>query len=378
MKKCVLISDSFKGSLSTFEIISLFKEALNEVFPSCELLSFPISDGGEGTMEVFSTIYCGEIHEVSTFDANLLPIKARYFLTNSTAYMDVSSVVSLAKTKIKDPKITSTYGIGLLIKDAIFHGAKTIYLGLGGSSTNDMGFGMVKGLGGKFINENNEEFLPTGISLNQVKKIDLSEFYKNVEGISFIGLSDVNNPLVGENGCSRIYAKQKGASEEETYKLDEIMKETIINLKVLGFKDVSNVSSSGAAGGIGAGLLLFFNAKLESGINYILKTISFEERIKDCDCIFTGEGNLDSQSNSGKVIDGIREIAKRNNIPLVAIVGGADLSSENLINEGINSIVTTTRKPMEFEKIKKYSKDFYKVSALNALRLIKLGEKIKR
>ena len=378
MKKCVLISDSFKGSLSTFEIISLFKEALKDVFPSCELLSFPVSDGGEGMMEVFSTIYGGEIHEISTFDANLSPLNAKYLLNDRKAYMDVSSVIGIAKTKIKDPKITTSYGVGLLLKDAIEHGAKEIYIGLGGSSTNDMGVGMLKALGGRFYNEKNKEFLPTGISLNQIKNIDLTDFYKNIDGISFIGLADVRNPLLGEKGCSRIYARQKGASEDETYQLDEIMKEFNSNLVSLGFKDVSNIPGAGAAGGIGAAMLLFFNGKLESGINHILKAISFEEKIKDCDCIFTGEGNLDSQSNSGKVIDGIREIAKRNNIPLVAIVGGADLSSENLINNGITSIITTTRKPMEFEKIKEYSKEFYKVSVANALRLIKLGEKIKR
>lgn len=378
MKKCIIISDSFKGTLSTFDIIDLFKEGVKDVFPSCVVEGFPIADGGEGTMEAFSASLEGNKITIDSVDSNFNPIKATYFISNSTAYMDVATCIYLASTKNKDPKITTSYGVGLMIKDAIERRCKKIIIGLGGSSTNDGGAGLLSALGVKFINKNNEIFIPTGGTLDQITSIETNKLKDTIKDIEFIGMCDVTNPLLFENGASRIYSKQKGATEEETIILDNKMNSYHKVVLKEGFKDYSKHPGSGAAGGIGYALITFLNGTLEKGIKVLLDALEFEEKLDDVDVIFTGEGNIDSQTLNGKVVDGIREVASLHNIPVVVIAGGADLDTEKIIGNGIDAIITTSRKLMEFKEIKPYSKEFYLTTVKNTLRLIKLGMNIKR
>lgn len=377
MNKCVFISDSFKGSLSTFELIDIFKDCFSSIFPNCELLSFPCADGGEGTSEVFSYIFKGNTIKLMSKDANLNDIETSYFLSeDNIAYIDVASCISLPKTNDKNPMKTTSYGVGLLIKDAINRNIKKIYLGLGGSSTNDMGLGIVSSLGGKFFDADKNEFLPTGGNLNLISDMDLTEFYKNISGIKINGLCDVKNKLLGKDGASLVFSLQKGATEKEGQILEKNMSILVKFLLSKSFDNIFDIDGSGAAGGIGACLLSFFKGRLISGIDYLLETIDFEDKIKDADVIFTGEGKFDNQSKEGKAIDGIRKIAYKYNVPVVVIAGGASMNSEDMINKGIASIVTTNRLPLAFEDIKEKSKIFYKMTVLNTLRLIELGEKI--
>lgn len=369
MKKCVIISDSFKGTLSTFDISRIFEEELRREFPETELLSFPVADGGEGSVDAFDYVLDGETVEIDSVDANLNPIKAKYFISNDgTAYIEVASCIYLASTKEKNPFKTSSFGVGLLIKDALSKGAKRIVLCLGGSATNDMGVGIAKALGAKFINEKGEDFLPTGGTLDEVKKVDLTDLPK----FEIVGMCDVTNPLIGEKGASRVYGLQKGASPEEAIVLDEKMSELASLLDM----DVS-IPGSGAAGGIGGGIIAFFGGTLRKGIDTILEAIDFEKEIQDVDVIFTGEGKFDEQTSNGKVVDGIKRIANKVGVPVVVIAGGATTASEKELDNGIEAIVTTTRLPMEFEKLKPHSEEYYRSALRNALRLIKLGESLK-
>lgn len=378
MKKCIIISDSFKGTLSTFEIIDLFKESVKEIFPECKVDGFPIADGGEGTMEAFSASLTGEKITIDSVDSNLSKIKASYFISNKVAYMDVATCIYLATTKNKNPSITSSYGVGLMLKDAIKRGCNKIVIGLGGSSTNDGGTGLLSALGVKFYNASNEVFIPTGGTLDQISFFNTDELKQTIQDVQIIGMCDVSNPLLYENGASRVYAKQKGASEEETYILDKKMESYHKIVLQNGYKDYSTFPGSGAAGGIGYSIVSFLNGKLEKGIKVLLNAIDFENKIKDVDVIFTGEGNIDSQTLNGKVVDGIREIAASHNIPVVVIAGGADLDTERIIGKDIKAIITTSRKPMEFDKLKPYAKEFYLATVKNTLRLIKLGIDIKK
>ena len=378
MKKCIIISDSFKGTLSTFEIIKLFKEGAKEVFPECEVEGFPIADGGEGTMEAFASSLVGEKISIDSIDSNACPIKATYFISNNVAYMDVATCIYLASTKIKNPFITTSYGVGIMIKDAIIKGCKKIVIGLGGSSTNDGGAGLLSALGVKFFNEENKEFVPTGGTLDQIVSLNTNELDKLINDVEIIGMCDVSNPLLFENGASRIYGKQKGATEEETFILDQKMSDYHNIILKSGYNDYSTFNGAGAAGGIGYSIITLLNGKLEKGIKVLLEALDFENKIKDVDVIFTGEGNIDSQTLNGKVVDGIREVASSHKIPVVVIAGGADLNTEEMIKDPIEAIVTTTRKPMEFSKLKPYSKEFYLVTIKNTLRLIKLGMTINK
>lgn len=378
MKKCIIISDSFKGTLSTFEIIKLFKEGAKEVFPECEVKGFPIADGGEGTMEAFASSLVGEKISIDSIDSNSCPIKATYFISNNVAYMDVATCIYLASTKVKNPFITTSYGVGIMIKDAIIKGCKKIVIGLGGSSTNDGGAGLLSALGVKFFNEENKEFVPTGGTLDQIVSLNTNELNKLINDVEIIGMCDVSNPLLFENGASRIYGKQKGATEEETFILDKKMNAYHNAILKHGYNDYSTCNGAGAAGGIGYSIITLLNGKLEKGIKVLLEALDFENKIKDVDVIFTGEGNIDSQTLNGKVVDGIREVASSHKIPIVVIAGGADLNTEEMIKDPIEAIVTTTRKPMEFSKLKPYSKEFYLVTIKNTLRLIKLGMTINK
>lgn len=376
MKKCVIISDSFKGTLTTFDIMRIFTKAVNDIFPSCEVISFPVADGGEGTMEAFASSIKGEIVETPSFDSNFNEIKVSYLMSNNVAYMDVATCIYLATTKIKDPKITTSFGVGLMIKDAIEKGCNKIILGLGGSSTNDAGCGLLSSLGVKFYDENNNVFIPTGGKLDKVDHFDTTEFEKLLENVEIVGMCDVSNPLLYQNGASFVYAKQKGASEEDLAILDKKMEKfNQIVSKHFG-KDYSSIPGSGAAGGIGYAILSFLHGHLEKGISTMLEAIRFEEYLKDVDVIFTGEGNVDSQTLNGKVISGIKEVASKYKIPIVVIAGGADISSESIIDDELKAIITTTRKPMEMKGIKPYSEEFYYTTAKNVLRLLKLGESI--
>ena len=378
MKKCIIISDSFKGTLSTFEIIKLFKEGAKEVFPECEVEGFPIADGGEGTMEAFASSLVGEKISIDSIDSNAHPIKATYFISNNVAYMDVATCIYLASTKVKNPFITTSYGVGIMIKDAIIKGCKKIVIGLGGSSTNDGGAGLLSALGVKFFNEENKEFVPTGGTLDQIVSLNTNELNKLINDVEIIGMYDVSNPLLFENGASRIYGKQKGATEEETFILDKKMNAYHNAILKHGYNDYSTFNGAGAAGGIGYSIITLLNGKLEKGIKVLLEALDFENKIKDVEVIFTGEGNIDSQTLNGKVVDGIREVASSHKIPVVVIAGGADLNTEEMIKDPIEAIVTTTRKPMEFSKLKPYSKEFYLVTIKNTLRLIKLGMTINK
>ena len=378
MKKCIIISDSFKGTLSTFEIIKLFKEGAKEVFPECEVEGFPIADGGEGTMEAFASSLVGEKISIDSIDSNAHPIKATYFISNNVAYMDVATCIYLASTKVKNPFITTSYGVGIMIKDAIIKGCKKIVIGLGGSSTNDGGAGLLSALGVKFFNEENKEFVPTGGTLDQIVSLNTNELDKLINDVEIIGMCDVSNPLLFENGASRIYGKQKGATEEETFILDQKMSDYHNIILKSGYNDYSTFNGAGAAGGIGYSIITLLNGKLEKGIKVLLEALDFENKIKDVDVIFTGEGNIDSQTLNGKVVDGIREVASSHKIPVVVIAGGDDLNTEEMIKDPLEAIVTTTRKPMEFSKLKPYSKEFYLVTIKNTLRLIKLGMTINK
>ncbi len=375
MNKAIIISDSFKGTLSTFDIISLFQKAYSEVFPDSTLLSFPVSDGGEGFIDAISTVLCGKRIQIESFDSNQNKISADYFIdSDNNAYIECASCISLPKTKIKNPCLTSSYGVGILLRDAIEKGIKKVFLSLGGTSTNDCGTGILSALGVHFYDEDNRLFIPVGSTLKAIKRIDTTDFKKLTDGITITLLSDVKNPLLGENGCSYVFAKQKGATDSDVIELEHQMKAYHEFLLSQGYQDCSNIEGAGAAGGIGCGLITFLSSNIESGIDAYLNMIHFEDYLKDVDMLFTGEGHIDSQTSKGKAIDGICKVAKRHNIPVIAIVGGADLDSEVMIQRGISSIFPINREPISITDIKKNADEYYYLTALNVLRLIKTVE----
>lgn len=366
MKKVIIISDSFKGTLSSNDIIDIFNKVVKKHYPKCNVISIPIADGGEGTVSCLSTLLKGKIINVNSINAFNKKIVGKYFLTtDKVAIIEIASSSRLIDSN-KRVDIASTYGTGLEILDAINKGAKKIIIGLGGSASNDVGLGASVALGAKYFDKNNKEFIPTGITLNNIKDFDLTNFNKTIKGIKFIGMSDVKNIMYGKDGAAYVFSPQKGADSKLVKVLDNNLK--YVNklfIKKLNI-DVSNIKGSGAAGAFGAGLLALYHAKLNSGINTLLKLVNFESKLKGVDYVFTGEGRFDSQSLNGKAIDGISKVCKKHKVPCIVICGQVDPSVKN--SNRVYKIVTINKEGSDYKKVKHLAKQNYK-STLNKLLL---------
>lgn len=337
MSKIVIASDSFKGALSSVAISKIFTRTVKEMDPSIEVVSIPVADGGEGTAECFAHCLKGKWIKVKTVDANWNELFADYYLFDDTAIIEVASVIGLPQTRIKNPGITTTYGIGALIKDAIEKGARNIVLGLGGSSTNDGGCGLACSLGVSFNNKEGKEFVPVGDTLSDIDAIDNNSI--SLKGVKIVGMCDVSNPLYGLNGASYVFGPQKGADDEQVKELDKGLR----HLASITNDEMARECGTGAAGGLGFAIKFFLGGELKSGIETILDLINFDEIIKDSSLVVSGEGRLDSQSFSGKTIDGILKRCKRTGVPLVLIVGSSTEGGMNLAKEnGVLDIFVAT------------------------------------
>lgn len=350
--KVVVAVDSFKDCLSSREISNIIEKNLKSIDRNVEVEKIIIADGGEGTVEAlkesidFTMIDCIVENPLGE------KIKTQYglLINNKVAIIEMASAsgLQLLNDKQRNPLYTSTYGTGELILDAINKGARKIYLGLGGSSTNDCGLGMVQALGVKIYNQLGEIIRVTGKDLNSIKEIDITGLKKELQEIEFIIICDVNNPLYGENGAAYIYGPQKGATPEIVKELDNGLR-NVCNILNKKFKvDLNSIPGAGAAGGMGAGIYSFFNAKLKSGIDIILDFNNFEKKIENADLIITGEGKIDNQTINGKVITGIVNRAKPRKI--IAIAGTVTLEAEQLNKKGISCVMSIQNSPITLKE----------------------------
>jgi len=359
LKKVIVASDSFKGTLSSKEIIDIYKEVFLRLSPNTEVIGLTIADGGEGTVESISNAIKGNLINVHSKNPLLKDHVGTYFISeDNEAFIEVASSDGLTLINDKNPGTLSSYGVGLEIKDAVSRGVDKIYLGLGGSATNDGGAGLLSTLGIHFLNKENREFIPTGLTLKDISKIDLTSFsFKTKIEL----MSDVKNPLLGKNGATYVYSKQKGADESMQKELENNMLYFANLVSTIKRRDYSIVPGAGAAGGIGFGCLAFLNARINSGIDIILEKCNFKKIINGADFIFTGEGRLDSQTNNGKAVAGISKIANELNVPVIAVVGSIKDNIEEIKNNlHLNEIVITSPSNLSFEEIKKNAYSYYK------------------
>ncbi len=301
--RILVLPDSFKGSLSAIDFCGIAKRVIeNNLGASVEC--YPICDGGEGSVDCLNTIFNGKTFTSKVTDGNLFKRTAKFGYDDKHAFIAVSETSGLPQTMIKDPGITTTVGMGEQILQAKHLGKKDIVLCLGGSSTNDGGAGLVYALGGRFYDKDGNSFLPTGDTLGNVVSIDLKDFNKAIEGMTFTALSDVTNPLLGPNGCSYVFSPQKGAKTQA--QVDRLEYNMAQYATVTGFLGAEPSSpGAGAAGGLGYCVLAFLKGKIVSGIDFILNAIEFEKKVAAADIIITGEGKFDTTSLSGKVVSGI-------------------------------------------------------------------------
>ena len=291
----------------------------------------------------------------------------------NTAVIEMSACAGLPLIENrKNPMLATTYGVGILIKDAISRGANEIILGLGGSATNDFDCGTAAALGVLFYDEKGEPFIPTGESLCRVAKIDNSQALSALGNIKMTLMCDVENPVYGKNGAAFVYAPQKGANTEQVKLLDEGLRHICrIVQRDLG-KNVSTVVGGGAAGAMAGGMVAFFNASIRMGIDVVLETVGFDRLLEGADVVFTGEGKMDSQSLQGKVISGVAKHARAKGVPVIAVVGGVDGDISDAYDLGINSVFTINRLPEDFSISRHKSEENLRQTVDNIVRILKI------
>ncbi|MRT92941.1 glycerate kinase [Ancylomarina sp. 16SWW S1-10-2] len=335
--KIIIAPDKFKGSLTGMEFCETVERGLRKYSSNVEIINLPLADAGDGTIEVLNYYLDGEMISLEVHDPLHRKIKASYLYSKSkkTAYIEMAeaSGIRLLKMNEANPMLTSTYGTGELIKDALERGVEHIILGIGGSATNDAGLGMARALGYRFFNQYKEELKGLGEDLIQLHSIDKSTVHPRLKEVKFEVACDVDNPLFGERGAAYIYSPQKGASSEMVLELDAGLQNFNEVVKAQYDIDLHEISGAGAAGGLGGGAMLFLKAMLSSGIDLIKKEANFNTHIKDADWIITGEGKLDKQTFSGKVIRGIIDSIDMQKLALFCAV--VDLTEKE--KQAINS-----------------------------------------
>lgn len=353
MKKCILIPDSFKGTMTSIQVLTIMKEVILNHWPDCEVISIPVADGGEGTVDCFLQLLGGEKISVKTNNPYMEEIDSFYGMAGDVAIIEMAASAGLPLVMDRlNPMATTTYGVGELITDAIAHGSKKLIIGLGGSCTNDAGSGMAAALGTKFYNAKGESFIPVGGTLSKVRSIDKTETELLTKGVEIIGICDIDNPMYGEQGAAYVFAPQKGADQPMVELLDSELRSFAAVIEKASGVEVANIKGAGAAGGMGAGVVTFLNGQLKQGINTVLDLVEFEKLLDGCDVVFTGEGRLDSQSFYGKAVAGIARRAKPYNIPVIAVVGIMDGNMSEIFDEGVTEVYETARGRHNFAEIK--------------------------
>ncbi len=372
--KIVVAPDSFKGSLTAKEVADCIESGIKKIKPDSQIIKFPMADGGEGTVQSLIDCTNGKLIKVKVNNPLFKEIEASYGILGDgkTAVIEMAeaSGLPLLKNEEKNPLITSTFGTGQLIKHALDSGCRSFIIGIGGSATNDGGAGIVQCLGGNLLDENGDDIAPGGGSLSKLKKIDLSNFDNRIKDCKITVACDVANPLIGPNGASFVFGPQKGADKEMVVQLDKNLEHyaSVIN-STLNI-DIKDIPGAGAAGGLGGGLLAFFNAELKRGIDIVINTVDLESYIQDADLVLTGEGMIDFQTQFGKTPFGVAEVASKYNVPVIGIAGALGKDIDILYQKGFKSLFSITDKPMSLDNSIKNSRELVSSVAERIIRLL--------
>lgn len=373
--KIVIAPDKYKGSLTGINFCRAAEQGIKKVIPDAEVVKIPLADGGDGTIEALLHSLSGEKIKVIVNDPLFRKIEAYYLWVEDqkTAVIEMAeaSGISLLTLEERNCMYTTSLGTGELIDNALSKGAKTIVLAIGGSATNDAGIGMATALGYQFLNIEGEVLKPIGAHLNEIVSIDDSAVDLNLKNITFKIACDVKNPLYGINGAAYVYGAQKGASLDEIQLLDMGLRNLA---KVISnqFKvDCQLIEGSGAAGGMGAGAIVFLCGELASGIGLVKEITDFDNRIKGADWIITGEGSLDNQTFFGKAIHGVLTSAKKKNIPVAAFCGSLSISEKEQEELGLVYATSVLKRIGTLNEAMESAYDNLIFSVCNFTRLIK-------
>lgn len=381
--KIVLAPDSFKGSLSSVQAASAMEKGIRKAVKDAQIEKVCIADGGEGTVEAIVSMTKGQYVHTTVEGPLGEKVDAVWGLCTTekgkTAVIEMAAASGILITpqNKRNVKKASTFGTGQLIKAALDSGASCIIIGIGGSATNDGGAGMAQALGAQFFDREGKILPKGGEALSELHSIDLRDLDPRLNYTKILIASDVKNPLCGKNGCSAVYGPQKGATPEDVEILDKALENyAAIAKRDVGI-DIRNVPGAGAAGGLGAGLMLFANGKMEPGIELVLNIIGFENIVKDADLVFTGEGFTDSQTANGKAPVGVAAIAKKYRIPVICLSGGISSDASELYNHGIDAVGGTPCAPVSLNSCIENAAAMLEDAAERMIRLVLIGTKLK-
>lgn len=342
MTKYVVAPDSFKESMTAKEVCDAMEKGIKEADSAAEVIKVPMADGGEGTVDSLVDVTHGQrvIVEVTGPLGNKISAYYGILGNGTTAVIEMAkaSGLEIVEKKKRNPMITTTFGTGELIRDALDHNVKEIIIGLGGSSTNDGGSGMAQALGAKLLDQNNHQIPFGGGNLDKLDKIDISNLDSRLQDVKIILASDVTNPLIGKDGASRVFGPQKGATPEMVEKLENNLQHYAEIVKRDLNKDVASLSGAGAAGGLGAGLMAFTTCEMRRGVDLAIEVTKLEEKIRDADYVFTGEGGTDFQTKFGKTPYGVAKLGKKYHKPVISLAGYLGEGIDSLYSEGFTAI----------------------------------------
>jgi len=373
--KIIIATDSFKGSHSSLNAAYLIEKGAASVFPDAEYIKIPIADGGEGTVEALVSGLGGKTVSVRAEGPLGKPVEAFYGVVEGKAVLEMAAAsgLPLLKENEKNPRIASTYGTGEVLLAALKDGYRDITIGIGGSATNDGGAGLAQALGYKLLNTEGKELPRGGAALADIASVDDSDVSPLIKDAKIHVACDVDNPLLGEQGASAVYGPQKGADPKMVKELDSALSRFADVVEQWKGTPIRDIPGTGAAGGLGFGLVAFCNAEIKSGIDTILDLVDFESKISGADLVITGEGRIDGQSIRGKVPIGVASRAQPADIPVLAIVGSIGDGAQAVYNYGIGSIMSTVDKPMPLDEAIARSAETLVDAAERACRMIRIG-----
>lgn len=376
MMKIVIAPDSFKESLTAMEAAHAIEQGFKEIYPEAEYKKIPMADGGEGTVQSLVDATGGKIVEATVTGPLGDSVNAFFGVLGDgkTAVIEMAAAsgIHLVPKEARNPLLTTTQGTGELILAALDLGVDHIIIGIGGSATNDGGAGMVKALGARLLNKENQEIGPGGGALADLAAIDVTHLDQRLQKVNIEVACDVDNPLCGPNGASRIFGPQKGATPDMVDILDaNLAHYADILEKQLG-KPFRDTPGAGAAGGLGGGLLAFLSADLKRGVEIVLNAVRFDEHVQNADLVITGEGRMDSQTIHGKTPFGVAKSAKKYDIPVIGIAGSITTECNVLYQNGFDALFSIVPGAIPLEEALEQAPLLMQLTARNIAAIMKL------
>lgn len=376
MKKCVVVSDSFKGTVSSREICAIAQQVIPRHFPACEVVCIPVADGGEGTVDCFVQAMGAQRVGVTVTNALGEKSAAAYARLGELAIIEMAAAAGLPQVgALRCPGTATTYGVGELIAHAVDSGCRKILLGLGGSATNDGGCGCAAALGVGFLDADGQSFVPVGDTLGRIARIDTAEAAALLRSVEITVMCDVTNPLYGPTGAAYVFAPQKGADAEKVKSLDAGLRHFGDVIRSQYGLDVGAMPGAGAAGGMGAGCVALLGGTIQSGIDAVLDVTGFDRQLEGADLVITGEGRIDSQSADGKVVSGVARRTRAKGVPLIAIAGGIADSAGAVYDIGVSAMFSTDRAALPVDMLGARSPGDYEATLSDIMSLIAIAER---